>query len=803
MQRVVAKFVVETGETILGVGSWISGTTFKPGSDFDMRLITTGPGSTLQHLERWQRAKKALTGLIYEEFGPEAKRIVERTNLYAPNQLMAGVEDAADAVERFRRLRTGPNLGYTLPVTESTPIRYTEGLYGRTAQADIQAYEQAKGRLFYNNNGTCVTGLSELVHLGEGSPGYTAEGAANTAGQWADHCLQEIEAGRGDKVAKYLERLERDLTKSRDRSHLPLDEAYRRRLRDIQQLLKSSPGSLSANADEVAQLVARGRAEAAVLRSYATAGPLRRAYLRVMLDGVAVQNKVGGQIGRLMRAAPDWVNAANALDCVVFMLGARATSEAIGRGDIPESLSTAASYLKWFRLSGFAPLTLVEIVADIRREAELGGFSLVASTQEPWDLMSGNYTALGRPGVDPDPRRKLTLADMVARFHYERQLEAIVMAHAIRAATLGLGTATEAADKGVAQAIFDRCWPVIRDAWRWERDALASEFLLLSSSIPVTPLLVQFKPAEVATNTPVAFEAVSADGKLGERLQRMREIMRMLYGPGSGVASNFYWNPYGDGTAEADWQRTMRFAEPGVHPVAVRLEVAPFTSHTEADKRLLERRDVSAIVDVEVEAGAERSADAIDVTDEHKDKLWPELLFVGDSGAVDSQDFQVTVVTRVRLVLRTAGLVAVPTPDWPETVRPPFFAAYEVRSGQPVHLSITFGASFQPEALRVTYSSNSKYICDVKYSKPSFSMYVERGRGSAVTGAELVQGGTYTLDFVPSIGDWIRVTPRGVATRTDSFTSPSRPAPRVVSAATHLGRPGLGMVGQLQLRCLK
>lgn len=242
MQRVLLKFVETNGDPVMGVGSWISGKGFNAAtSDFDMRLVLPKGGTDAQQLQRWQKARSQLTTLIKQEFGEQADDVLRRTNLYAPNQLMRGVEDAADAMERFRKLNTVPNLAHTGPVTANTPASFAEGLYGSGSQTYVQGYEKASGRLFYNNNGKAVTGLSELAHLGEGTPKYTAAGTASTAGQWAMHGMDELAAGRGDKVAKFLERMERDLVKSRSLSKLPADDAFRNQLRQMRELLKKSP----------------------------------------------------------------------------------------------------------------------------------------------------------------------------------------------------------------------------------------------------------------------------------------------------------------------------------------------------------------------------------------------------------------------------------------------------------------------------------------------------------------------------------------------------------------------------------
>ena len=603
MQKVVAQFVEKTGGKVLGVGSWISGAKFDPAkSDFDMRLVLAQEGNEAQQIARWKDAQKELTTLIKAEFGSEAGGILSRTNLYAPNQLMQGVENSADAMERFQQMGRVPNLGYTQPVTAATPAHFAEGLYGEGAQTYIQGYEKSAGRLFYSNGGQCVTGLSELAHLGETTATYTAGGTANTAGQWAAHLLDGSAAGRPAKVAEYLSRLERDLTKSRSLSGLPLDDSFRDELKSLANRLKASPGSLTEVGDDVARLASRARAEAALLGSFENAGTVRRAYLRVMLDGVAAKNKVGQLLEKFMGALPSGMTAENAMNALVVLAGTQATAQAAGRGDTLEALGAACSHLKW--VTAFGPMLVAELTTEILREAIAGGYDLAAGSQEAWDLMAGIYSAWGRVDVDPDPRRSLTLADLVANFQSESKLEAIVYAQCLRASTRDLGTATGQADEGVAASIFAKCWPVIRDAWRWQRDILASEYLQLGSEVVHCPMLLYFSPKSPKTDQTVTCEVRSFDGKLGDRLDRMKQIIRILYGKGSGVYTDYQWSPTGSSAGDRDWQRAFKFAKAGKYPVQVTLRVSPYTNFSPTEPRIMLQRTVSAMVEVPVGQGA-------------------------------------------------------------------------------------------------------------------------------------------------------------------------------------------------------
>lgn len=144
MQNVVRKFVQQTGNDVVGHGSWIRGGQYRDvltidniakASDHDIRLVIPQNLGPEEAASRWRSSRQQLTRLINEEFGQNAKLVLEKTNLYPPNQLMAAVEDAEDATRLFVRNNQVPNLGYAQKVTSDIPAKFSEGLYGNGVQA--------------------------------------------------------------------------------------------------------------------------------------------------------------------------------------------------------------------------------------------------------------------------------------------------------------------------------------------------------------------------------------------------------------------------------------------------------------------------------------------------------------------------------------------------------------------------------------------------------------------------------------------------------------------------------------------
>ena len=246
---------------------------------------------------------------------------------------------------------------------------------------------------------------------------------------------------------------------------------------------------------------------------------------------------------------------------------------------------------------------LMELTSSIMTEAEAAGYSMAANSQDAWNLMAGIYSAWGRCDVDPDPKQTITLQDLVRVYKYETRLKGFVYGRAMRASQRDIGEVTAKADQSVADEIFSQCWPVIRDAWRWERDRLAQEFLVKASEIVHSGLLIYATPnpaplpkgGQVVVKASAKFRGV----KFGDYTERMQQIMKILYGKGSGVGVSFYWTP-NMAVQDRDWEHVFTFSKAGVYPVAVRLEIAPYTPHTEAEPRVMLRRTLQAFVDVEV-----------------------------------------------------------------------------------------------------------------------------------------------------------------------------------------------------------
>ncbi len=598
IQHVVKNFVAETGHVIAGSGSWISGVGYAAGkSDHDLRLLMPQGTSSAQARGAWREARDGLVRAIRREFGDRADEILRKTNLYPPSQLMTAVEDAADASRVFVRAQQVPGLGHSGSVTPKTEFRFVEGLYGDGSQAFAQFYEQNKGRLFYKSGNVCVAGATDLAHFEEGRALFTVSGTAHTAQQWGDHALEALAEGDARVVNKQLARLERDLAKSRQLAGMTTNTSLRGELQEVQRLLNAAPERARELTGRIRNLVARAQSEAGMLKVFGSSGPLRQGIVRILMDSVSA----GNDLSKLLQKAYAPVSRLCTFENLCKVVVAYFAVKQISRAFADSWLATAKEAAAFYTLLPTG--TLILITDSILEQAKENGYILVAGSQEAWDLMAGVYSAWGRAGVDPDPRRRFTLDDLVNNYQTEAPLKTLIFSQSLRASCRNLGGIGDDIDRSVADAIYEKCMPVILQAWNWQRDELFGEYTELARAIQHSPLLIFYAPAPASTaNGPVTITATarSLAPQLSEQLDRMDKIIKLLCGKRAAVPVDYEWTPTGSGDAERTSIRKFTFTQPGIYPVKAHLRVWPVAPGIELSNRLLIRRDVWGEADIEV-----------------------------------------------------------------------------------------------------------------------------------------------------------------------------------------------------------
>lgn len=570
MQGVVRDFVRETGRDVLGVGSWIRG-SYGAGSDHDMRLVLPPGTPKDKAIAEWAKARQTLNRLIDARFKERAAAIKQATNLYPPSQMMGGVEDVEDAMARYRTANQVPNLGHAGAVTDHTPIRHAEGLYGSGSQGWIQGYESASGRLFYGGKGGKVfVGMADLTHLEEGLPRFDMHGMSNTSLQWAEHCADEVRAGRADKVVKYLKRLERDLAKARDLGRLGKGGPVQEEIRFLISELSHEPQKLSKLADRVDGLLWKSRVQANVLKAYSNVPEKARRVLSALFIDMKNDSLSRSMADFMRKAADKGITPERAIGGVVLALRVLSTAKAAGEEDRTAILTRLAPWLL-----DLGPQILAEMTQAIIDATKEAGYEFVASSQEAWDLLAGIYTVEGRDWVDFG--REYTLEDLVRAIHDEQKLSNLIFAKAMLAAARDGGVALAAVDRKVAEAVWRRVYPVIADAWFYRLDELYAEYEDLAREFQTQPVLITYDPQPAALSggmVNVTAEAASGDGRLGDRLKRMKEILGAISRKGGFVNASYTWNTGTEVDERKPWLRRLSLKGAGPHAVTVRLKLS-------------------------------------------------------------------------------------------------------------------------------------------------------------------------------------------------------------------------------------
>lgn len=599
MQKVVRDFVARSSQEVIGLGSWISGRNYTATSDHDMRLVVRG-GDRAGALSQWEAARTELRDLVRREFGDQADRVLRSVNLYPPSQLMSGVENAADAVERFRGLGQVPSLSVTGIPTDAA--RYSEGLYGGGARVWTQGYERSAGRLFYREGERVFVGMTDLTHMSEGLGTFDLPGMTNTSRQWMDHIDDAVRAGNGQQVAKYLDRLNRDLAKAKDLGRLTQNQALRSEIQSISWALKDNPGALGRLQGRLESALARGRQETAILERYARSGPTARLMLAEALEDLAGE----GRMRRILNEAGGMLSLDQALRAVTLYVELRRSLNYAAEEEFDRAYQTAlAGALGMVSLpAGLA----AELGAWALESAQAKGIALVASTQDAWDLMSGVYTAVGRE--DLDTGRGYALQDLVAHIDDQGRLENLVRAKAALAAHRGFGGVAATTDEKVADAIFARTWPVIRDAWILQRETLTAEFEALAMAVEQMPVLLRYTPYP-ATVQPGGEAVVRVAARIAhpdyERARtRLREILGLLCHTSPYL--NLEWRWVGGEDGGESWMRTYRFKELGPNPVVASGEISLGATGKWANSLFTRTLVLPAGVDVMVEGAPPEDA---------------------------------------------------------------------------------------------------------------------------------------------------------------------------------------------------
>jgi len=572
MQKVCKEFAAKTGHEVIGLGSWILGKAYKVGvSDHDLRLRVPPGTPDGQAAKMWKDSRNTFRTMIQREFGDKADDILRNTNLYPPSQLIGRVEDSTDAAKLFHRLQAAPTLSQTGPMSQKTARKFSEGLWGKGSKAWTQHYEATKGRLFYSHGGKSYSGMADLAHMAEGQAKFTAGGMANTTMGWVEHAAEEVAQKKPQRVAKYLERIDRDLVKARELAKTGADDAFRKQLRSLIDDLNAPGASVAAQQARINALLRRSSLESAILKRFDDAGPVQRELLDAMVKGIRGKEK----LGKMLRKAAEKIPVEKLVNGLVMGLVAYNAGQTAGQRSFAEALVKTVP-----ELASLPAGLLVEMTDACLEDAKLAGASLAASQQEAWDLVAGLHSARGREKVfERTATMEYSLDDLVKHVHVERKLSAFVYARADQAADRG-GKALGMGDTKVRDAIFQRCYPTILRAWRAKRSEYRKEYILLVNKLRNTRVAMSYSPnpaVMLADGKRLAITLAVAlpDTDLGEVLPRMRELLRLLGGNGTYAQMEIEFTGTGKSRESRSQMRKVVWAgKPGKYSTGVSVRFA-------------------------------------------------------------------------------------------------------------------------------------------------------------------------------------------------------------------------------------
>jgi len=593
MNDAVRQTVKQTGTEAAGVGSWISQAKYKGPltggtSDHDMRVILTGETDEAKLVQKWKdfqgslkeniRAAGRAKGLSQAEID----KLVGSTNVYPPNQVMAGVENADEAAARFKSLKAAPSLG-------SEPV---EGLWGKGAKGYAQHYETKAGRHFFidQKSGRVVAGATDLVHLEEGLDIFTTAGEVNKGNQWAQKALEKLDAEGAAKASKHVERLRQSLNKARSIERVGMRADY---LDDIARGAVKDPAAIR-------EAVERARRELSLLEKLSReANPGNRELLKGILnENLGKWAKLRGTFWQYAGKVPT-----DKLLRGLQLFGYYARTHYVA-GMAAEDLRSGAlaALPELGYIAGLAPGLAMDMAVCTLEAARAGAYNTVAGFQECTSLVEGISMVKGRESE----HKGMTIEQMAQRFpdtpDGRNRMMSFIWYQATNASYREQG-GRMVSDPNVARAVYDKCANEIVSRWREQRLAWIGEFnqhyrdylRLVAGNRPVltfspsdeVPLRDQGGGKKAAVVTISASTAQNRD-RMNGVFAKMKAALKALEGKGGDVlfASETYQLAVDGKWLGAEYSpssKTYTYRTLGSHSVALRHELSLTATVVSAD----------------------------------------------------------------------------------------------------------------------------------------------------------------------------------------------------------------------------
>ncbi|MCB1024204.1 MAG: hypothetical protein KDB79_07435, partial [Acidobacteria bacterium] len=492
-------------EKIIGVGSHMLGNgSFKDPltggtSDFDYRFVYEGDKASA--ITRYKQIQAQIRQKVIEKFGKEkGKLLLSKINLYPPEQVVGSIDDAAEAVKELNRVGINPSLEIDdlgKAVSPPLDIKTYDGLAGKGSKSFRDVYESSKGRVFWNNNGTVNSGLADILPFDEIRGVYTIEGSANTANQFKNFVVNNIDEGDYRAALKNLKRTQQMMKKGRDLGKFSkknyvddlikqLDEVADDPIELAKIFKESSFRQKLSNAFKQVDF------DSAMLREYAQRGdPRSLNILRELLEQGGANSsgkwaktknalmELGDEFMQLNRYVP-WKNIFKGLMAVLIAYQVYDVSKKASEEDWEGAYREAAfgSATEVAVMVGGAslmlPVLVIQVlVASFIDDVKASSYARVASYQDCEDLIAGIYEVKGREDILVNQSYETNIDKLARQYTDADDVVEIVGKHAKLASRRG-----DKFDPEVEKAVNQKCVKDILSRWNNKRAEIIGEAIL-------------------------------------------------------------------------------------------------------------------------------------------------------------------------------------------------------------------------------------------------------------------------------------------------------------------------------------
>jgi len=615
-------------------------------SDHDMRVFIRAQNvSEAQALKMWKtfrmNVQKELqafvnTGLITSD---ELQIIRKSVNIYPPEELMKGVQSTEKALARFGKWGIYPSL---LDVgTEGAG-----GSYGGLLKFERQAFETgSRTRVFYLDRGEVRIGAADLNHALEGHGLRTPEGLAKAAEENLDNAIHGLKDKNLKDTRKYVERAVQRLKETKLKLKVklsPNDEALIKlndRLQSLWKRYEAAETRTSLLSDKILPKTPEDiRLQQSVLDEFEKlSGELERVLKESIDDSYLLQRLAKGIeegkpiVSRLFRGLLDaadakWSSAASNVRKGLGRLGEAAQKIGFLNAlvaywtikDLPEiyvnkgageatarfSMSLASMAVPEIAIGELVAVIAVSIAEMSVDYVSSFGYKAVTSTQDCFDLIAGLYTVYGRETqVLGEGMKKCHNVDSIRQLSCDiydindlqgamkrtqkidsklvpSALNSLILCHAENASRrYDIETKT---DKGVEEALINKCTGPILTAWIEQREMILEEIKVLLSEIERSELRLAFNAssAVIKEGDKNATISVSAEfmPSIKQTVEQIKNKLQCIGGKTSKpfLYQNFIWKKDGvkaGSTTETTNYMEFSFSKKGKQTICVESEI--------------------------------------------------------------------------------------------------------------------------------------------------------------------------------------------------------------------------------------